>query len=111
MLTSLGSIRGGIRPWDLFVTNAGLIGVIDAIVAGVLATVAAVTLGLGAAPSAVAGIVVGGLVLGALSLYLARSWRAAIRSFGVRFGADASFEQTHGGVAVDDVRPVVPPSV
>jgi hypothetical protein len=109
VLTSLGSIRGGIRPWDLFVTNAGLIGVIDAIVAGVLATLVAVTVGLAAAPSAAAGIAIGATVLGALSLYLARSWRLAIRTFGVRFSAEAPFEQTHVPVP-DDARPVVPPS-
>ena len=59
VLTSLGSIRGGIRPWDLFVTNAGLVGVIDAIVAGVLMTLVALTIGLDPAVSALAGIVVG----------------------------------------------------
>jgi hypothetical protein len=110
VLTSLGSIRGGIRPWDLFVTNAGLVGVIDAIVAGVLTTLIGLTVGLDPAISAAAGIVVGAMVLGALSLYLARSWRAAIRIFGVRFGAQAPFEQTHGGPVPDDVRPAVPPS-
>ncbi len=110
VLTSLGSIRGGIRPWDLFVTNAGLVGVIDAIVAGVLATLVTLTLGLDGVVSGAAGLAVGALVLIALSLYLARSWRAAIRIFGVRFGAEASFEQSHGGPRPDDAQPVVPPS-
>src|ERR1700730_12343921 len=32
VLSSLGSIRGGIRPWDLFITNAGVVAIINRIV-------------------------------------------------------------------------------
>jgi hypothetical protein len=95
VLTSLGSIRGGIRPWDLFVTNAGLIAIIDAILSGVLATLVASTIQDEIRVSAAVGIAGGVIVLGALTLYLARSWRTAIRSFGVRFAPDRGFEQTH----------------
>jgi len=95
VLTSLGSIHGGIRPWDLFVTNAGLVGVIDGIVSGVLATLVAVTLHQDATASALVGIVAGAIVLGGLSLYLARSWRAAIRTIGVRFASDSSIDEGH----------------
>ncbi|HYM83705.1 MAG TPA: hypothetical protein VEY67_06115 [Candidatus Dormibacteraeota bacterium] len=96
VLTSLGSIRGGIRPWDLFVTNAGLVAIIDAIVSGVLAALVAATMGAGAAVAAGGGLIAGGLVLVVLALYLARSWQAAIRSFGVRFSPERTFAETHG---------------
>ena len=43
VLASLGSIRGGIRPWDLFVTNAGVAAIIDGIVSGVIAALVAAT--------------------------------------------------------------------
>jgi hypothetical protein len=108
VFTSLGSIRGGVRPWDLFVTNAGLVGVIDAIVSGVLATLVALTVGLDPGVSAAAGIVIGALVLGALSLYLARSWRLAIQGFGIRFGSEAELDTSHAGVDRGDP-PMDPP--
>jgi len=95
VLTSLGSIRGGLRPWDLFVTNAGLVGVIDGIVCGVLAALVASTVGQTPATSALAGIATGAIVLGGLSLYLARSWRVAIQTFGVRFASAAPIDGTH----------------
>jgi hypothetical protein len=95
VLSSLGSVRGGIRPWNLFVTNAGLVGIIDAIVSGVVATLVATTVQRDVAVSAVAGIVVGVAVLSGLTLYLARSWRAAIRTIGVRFAPERAFEESH----------------
>lgn len=110
VLTSLGSIRGGIRPWDLFVTNAGLVGVIDAIVAGVLATLVSLTLGQDGVVSGAAGIAVGAIVLGALSLYLARSWRRAIRTFGVRFASNGDTEATHARPPFDEAEPDVAPT-
>ena len=95
VLASLGSIRGGIRPWDLFVTNAGVAAIIDGIVSGVIAALVASTLQDDATIAATAGIVVGAIVLGVLTLYLARTWRAAIRTFGVRFAPDRGFEESH----------------
>jgi hypothetical protein len=95
VLTSLGSIRGGIRPWDLFVTNAGLVAIVDAIVIGVVAALVASMVVADVAVSAVVGIAAGVTLLGLLTIYLARSWRAAIRSFGVRFVPERSFEQSH----------------
>ncbi len=98
VLMSLGSIRGGIRPWDIFVTNAGLVAIIDGIVSGVLGALIAVALGQGLVVAAIAGVVSGAVVLGALSVYLGRSWRSAIRTFGVRFSSDAAMDPTHAPV-------------
>jgi hypothetical protein len=95
VLTSLGSIRGGIRPWDIFVTNAGLVAIIDGIVSGVLGALISVAIGQGLAVSVVVGILSGVVVLGGLSLYLARSWRSAIQNFGIRFSSEAGVDPTH----------------
>ena len=105
VLGSLGSIRGGIRPWDLFVTNAGLVAILDGIVSGVVATLAASALQRDTATSTGVGIAAGGIVLGLLTLYLARSWRSAIRTFGVRFGQELGFDESHA-----PSRPVAAPS-
>ena len=102
VLSSLGSVRGGIRPWDLFITNAGVVAIIDGIVSGVVVTLIASTLQGDIAISAVAGIVAGAIVLTVLALYLARSWRAAIRTIGVRFAPDRGFAETHPLSGADD---------
>ncbi|HEY6057095.1 MAG TPA: hypothetical protein VIV06_03640 [Candidatus Limnocylindrales bacterium] len=101
VLQSLGSVRGGIRPWDLFVTNAGVVAIVDAIVSGVAATLAASTLQASDVVGAGVGVVTGAAVLGALTVYLARSWRAAIRTFGVRFAPDRGFQESHVTVDAD----------
>jgi hypothetical protein len=96
VLTSLGSIRGGLRPWDIFVTNAGLVAIIDGIVSGVLGALISVALGQGLVVTVVVGILSGALVLGGLTFYLARSWRSAIRTFGIRFASEAPIDTSHG---------------
>jgi hypothetical protein len=108
VLSSLGSIRGGIRPWDLFITNAGVVAIIDGILSGVVATLIAYTLHADVVVSAGVGMAAAAIVLGLLVLYLARSWRAAIRTFGVRFAPDRLFEDSHavdGAPAVADLEP------
>jgi hypothetical protein len=111
VLTSLGSIRGGVRPWDLFVTNAGLVAVIDGIVSGVIAAIVVTTLGAGAAAAAIAGLLAGTVVLGALVLYLARGWRTAIRAFGAaRFTPERGFEESHALGQEDATERTAPPA-
>lgn len=102
VLSSLGSVRGGIRPWDLFVTNAGLVAIVDGIVSGVIGALATSVLQRDVAVSAAVGIAVGASVLGVLTLYLARSWRAAIQAFGVRFAPGRGFEETHPPAGGED---------
>ena len=101
VLSSLGSIRGGIRPWDLFVTNAGLVGIIDAVISGVVASLVVSNLQHDPSTSAVAGVAVGAIVLATLAYYLARNWKAAIRTFGVRFGPGREFGETHAASPAD----------
>jgi hypothetical protein len=109
VLSSLGSIRGGIRPWDLFVTNAGLIAIVDGIVGGVIAALVASTVQGDLGGSALVGVLAGAVVLLLLAIYLARSWREAIRSFGVRFTPDRGFEESHAAPGGERSGPAVPP--
>jgi hypothetical protein len=95
VLVSLGSTRAGIRPWDLYVTNAGLMAIINGVIAGTLGALIAVSAGATVAVSAAIGILCGLLLMGALSAYLARSWRSAIKTFGVRFASGAEMDLTH----------------
>jgi hypothetical protein len=105
VLSSLGSIRGGIRPWDLFVTNAGLVGIIDGVLSGVVAALVASNMQRDPTVSAVAGVAVGAIVLAALTVYLARTWRAAIRAFGVRFAPERGFDESHVQAPADVASP------
>ena len=102
VLISLGSTRDGIRPWDLYVTNAGLMAIINSIVAGTLGALVAVSLGAGIATAVLVGIITGLILLAGLSFYLSRSWRSAIRTFGVRFASGAEMDLSHAMVAAED---------
>ena len=108
VLTSLGSTRGGIRPWDIFVTNAGLVAIIDGIVTGVLGALIAVALGQGLVVAVIAGIVSGAVLLGGLTMYLARSWRSAMRTIGTRFSSGAEIDLTHALPVLDGTTQVEP---
>ncbi len=101
VLTSLGSVRGGLRPWDLFVTNAGLVAIINGILSGVLVSLIVWTVVGSVLPSALGGLFAAAIVLGLLVRYLALSWRAAIQSFGVRFTPEQDFGATHGTTSGD----------
>jgi len=95
VLASLGSIRGGIRPWDIFVSNAGLVAIIDGIMSGVLGALISVAVGQGLVVAVVVGILSGAVVLVGLSIYLARTWRSAIRTFGIRFSSETPVDVSH----------------
>jgi hypothetical protein len=85
VLTSLGSLRGNVRRWDIFVTNAGMVAVVNAIIAGVVAALVAWQLRLGMLITAVVGLVAGIALLAVLVAYLARSWQTSARIIGTRF--------------------------
>jgi hypothetical protein len=95
VLTSLGSIRSGVRPWDLYVSNAGLVAIIDAILSGVLAALVASTMSRDVGIVSVVGLAGGALVFVGLSAYLAASWRRAIASFGIRFATERGIDASH----------------
>ena len=88
VLLSLGAIRGGVRPWDPFVTNAGMVAMVNAVLTGVIAAIAAVQLGFDVGGAVVAGAIVGVALLAALIGYLVRSWRTAAKAIGVRFPSE-----------------------
>jgi hypothetical protein len=110
VLASLGSIRGGIKPWDLFVTNAGLVAIVDAILSGVIATLVVSAANGSEGLAAAVGIVAGAIVFGLLTLYVARNWRAAIRTFGVRFTPDRAFAESHPAADPDVAERQEPPA-
>ena len=87
----------------------GVVAIINSIVSGVVVTLVAATLQGDIVVSAVAGIVAGAMVLVVLALYLARSWRAAIRTIGVRFAPDRGFAESHPLSSADEAgRPDTP---
>ena len=69
--------------------------IINGVIAGTLGALIAVSAGATVAVSAVIGIACGLLLMGVLSIYLARSWRSAIKTFGVRFASGAEMDLTH----------------
>jgi hypothetical protein len=77
-----------VRWWDIFVTNAGVVAVVDAIVAGALAGLVVSQAGMDIGVGTIVGLIAGGAVLAALIAYLARSWRRAAQVIGVRFPGD-----------------------
>jgi hypothetical protein len=96
VLASLGSLRAKARPWDIFVTNAGMVAVLDALVSGVIAALVAWQLGLAMPAPAIAGVVVGIGLLALLVAYLVRSWRMAAQAVGVRFpSGDEELDLSH----------------
>jgi hypothetical protein len=95
MMTSLGSYRERLEWWQIFVTNAGMIAVVDAILAGVIAALAASAVGLGLAGSIVAALLVGALLLTALMLYQGRARRLAAKVSPPRFPGTRPIEAVH----------------
>ena len=89
IMRSLGSYRERLEPWQVFVTNAGMIAVVNAIVAGVIAALIGWQIGGGMVPAALIGIAAGVVVLAVLINYQARAWRRASRIFAVRFPSTA----------------------
>jgi hypothetical protein len=85
ILMSLGSMRGNVRAWDIFVTNAGMAAVVNAIVCGVVGALIAWQLKLGMVTTAAVGLIAGIALLAVLVTYLARSWQSSARIIGTRF--------------------------
>ena len=85
VLTSLGSLRGNVRAWDIFVTNAGMVAVVNGIIAGVVGALVAWEMRLGMVATAAIGMLVGIGLLAVMVSYLARSWRTSARIIGTRF--------------------------
>jgi hypothetical protein len=97
VLVSLGAPRTRLRRWDLLISNAGLVALIDAMVGAVIAGLVAWLLGLGMTISIVAAGLCGIALAVLLLAYLARTWRMAWRVIGVRFASGSEVLATHDG--------------
>ncbi|MBA2489880.1 MAG: hypothetical protein H0V36_11290 [Chloroflexi bacterium] len=95
LLVSLGSTRQRVRPWDLVISNAGLVATIDSIIAAVISGLAIWQLGGDLVAAAIGAAIVGVVALTLLFWYLVRTLRAAQRAVGVRFPTSAGIEATH----------------
>jgi hypothetical protein len=95
VLASVGSVRTRMRPWDLVISNAGLIGVIDALISGILAGLAAWSLTGNEPISGAAAFAVGLVVLAALLSYSRGQLRTAQAAIGVRFATGAGIDTSH----------------
>jgi hypothetical protein len=85
ILLSLGSISGRVRPWDVFVTNAGMVAVLNGIIAGVIGGMLAWKAGWGMDGATLVGAVLGLALVALLILYQVRGWRRAAVVVGARF--------------------------
>jgi len=94
ILLSLGSVSGRVRRVDAFVTNAGMVAVLNAIIAGVIAGLVGQELGMGMA-ALVVGVAIGLAVLALLIAYLVRTWRQAAVLIGARFPAAGPLDTSH----------------
>src|SRR4051794_1220435 len=95
VLASLGSVRTRMRPWDLVISNAGIIGVVDALLAGIVTGLIAwfLTKQL-IVPFAAAGVV-GVTVLVVLMRYARSTLRLAQAAAGVRFASGTGIDVAH----------------
>jgi hypothetical protein len=95
VLASVGSVRTRMRPWDLLISNAGLLGVIDAMLAGILAGLAGWAASTNAWIAAAAAFAIGALVLSLLMRYSRNQLSLARTSVGVRFASARGIDTSH----------------
>jgi hypothetical protein len=95
LMTSLGSVRTRMRPWDMLISNAGLIGVIDAMLAAILAGLASWALSGSAWITGGVAIGVGLVALVVLMRYARGMLSLARASIGVRFATDHGIDTAH----------------
>jgi hypothetical protein len=99
VLASVGSVRRRLRPWDLVISNAGLIGVVDALLAGIVAGLATWAVTKDMAVIAAVAIVVGVVVLVLLLRYARSSLREANAAIGVRFASGSGIDTSHARIS------------
>jgi hypothetical protein len=107
VLASLGSVRTRMRPWDVVISNAGLIGVIDAMLAGIVTGLAAWVATRAMLASGIAAAVVGVVLLAVLLRYSRSSLKAAQVMVGVRFASGSGIDTTHATLADEHLEPDV----
>ena len=104
VLASLGSVRTRLRPWDLVISNAGLIGVVDALLAGIVAGLAAWAFTKDPLLIAAVALLVGVLVArSTAALARAPTLRAANAAIGVRFASGTGIDMSHVQIATEPI--------
>jgi hypothetical protein len=105
VLASLGSVRTRLRAWDLVISNAGLIGVVDALLAGIVAGLAAWAVTKEQVVIAAVAIAVGAVSLVLLLTYARRTLRTANASIGVRFASGSTIDSSHAATPQPKSKP------
>src|SRR3954470_24110433 len=95
VLASLGSVRTRMRPWDLVISNAGIIGVVDALLAAIVAGLIAWFFTKELVVPFAAAAVVGGVLLVVLMRYARSTLRLAQAAAGVRFASGTGIDIGH----------------
>lgn len=101
VLASLGSVRTRMRPWDLVISNAGIIGVVDALLAAIVTGLIAwfltkdLAAPLGLVVPLGAALVVGVVLLVVLMRYARSTLRLAQHAAGVRFATGTGIDVSH----------------
>jgi hypothetical protein len=95
VLASLGSVRARMRPWDMVISNAGIIGVVDALLAAVVAGLIAWFLTRELVVPIAAAMIVGMALLVLLMRYARSTLRMAQAAAGVRFASGTGIDVSH----------------
>jgi hypothetical protein len=95
VLASLGSVRTRMRPWDLVISNAGIIGVVDALLAAIVTGLIAWFLTRQLVVPFAAALVVGVALLVVLMRYARSTLRLAQHAAGVRFATGTGIDVSH----------------
>src|SRR3954470_4464786 len=95
VLASLGSVRTRMRPWDLVISNAGIIGVVDALLAAIVTGLITWFLTNQLIVPFAAAIAVGAVLLLVLMRYARSTLRLAQTAAGVRFATGTGIDIGH----------------
>jgi hypothetical protein len=101
VLASLGSVRTRMRPWDLVISNAGIIGVVDALLAAIVTGLIAWFLTKQLVVPFAAAALVGVVMVLILMRYARSTLRLAQHAAGVRFASGTGIDVTHVHVTED----------
>src|SRR3954468_6477962 len=95
VLASLGSVRTRMRPWDMVISNAGIIGVVDALLAAIVTGLIAWFLTNQLVIPFAAALLVGVVMLVILMRYARSTLRLAQQAAGVRFATGTGIDVSH----------------
>lgn len=101
VLASLGSVRTRLRPWDMVISNAGLIGVVDSLLSGIVAGLAAWAVTKNQLVIAAVAVLVGLIVLALMLRYARSTLRTANAAIGVRFASGGGIDMSHVQISAE----------